>query len=236
MLADTSPSNKIPSLVHTAQEDASDEDLRLLDMMAAIIQNFASHPDNRTRLYKAELKGTTALDRLIEGPASPEPTDTATALTATRNAQGRSSPAPSSRCASPSTVLPRLGSGAKDTTGFNATNSSTADSTQTLAATLRPKVVFPPIAVRGVPGDEAGPSSNCAENDELMQLISKRGVMSRSRTSFRSNRPGTSMMGQPGSPTAVAPDNREQFLIWLDSTFADVAAEGGGGGADNLDR
>lgn len=41
----------------------------------------------------------------------------------------------------------------------------------------------------------------------------------------------TSMWASPGSPIAP-PDSREQFLIWLDSTFAgDAAAGGGSGGA-----
>jgi hypothetical protein len=60
-------------------------ELRLLDMLAATIQNLASHPSNRTRLYKAELLGATALERALEGmegPPSPEPLDVASSTLA----------------------------------------------------------------------------------------------------------------------------------------------------------
>jgi len=39
---------------------------KLLHVVSGITQNLALHPTNRTRLYKAELHGSLALDKLIE--------------------------------------------------------------------------------------------------------------------------------------------------------------------------
>jgi hypothetical protein len=39
------------------------------------------------------------------------------------------------------------------------------------------------------------------------------------------SRAATSVAGMPGSPMG-APDSREQFMIWMDSTFMDVSGDG----------
>jgi hypothetical protein len=57
------------------QASSSPGELRALDLLAAILQNLAAHPDNRTRLYRAELSGTAALERALEMPSSPEPSE-----------------------------------------------------------------------------------------------------------------------------------------------------------------
>lgn len=41
------------------------------------------------------------------------------------------------------------------------------------------------------------------------------------------SRAATSVAGVPGSPMS-APDSREQFLIWMDSTFADASGHADG--------
>ena len=45
---------------------AGEADKKLLHLCSSIIQNISLHPQNRTRLYKAELAGSVALDKLIE--------------------------------------------------------------------------------------------------------------------------------------------------------------------------
>jgi len=44
----------------------NEEEEKLLHVVSGITQNLALHPANRTRLYKAELHGSLALDHLIE--------------------------------------------------------------------------------------------------------------------------------------------------------------------------
>lgn len=238
--------------------------MKLLDMLAAIIQNMASHPDNRTHMYRAELAGTAALDRVLEGPpspVSPEPVNTSAALLASRltgaaaAAQRERAASPSAlqpgRCASPTTTapLPQLQQPG-DSIGASLLSAS-VDSALAAAAVVRPKVVFPPISrsTVGLPEGEAfragsptagwpSPPATAAAgagNDVLRGLAGgcrpsalvpphsgghglRGGVGGRSAKS----RAATSVAGMPGSPTA-APDSREQFLIWMDSTFVDVS-------------
>ena len=45
---------------------AGESEEKLLHICSSIIQNISLHPQNRTRLYKAELAGGIALDKLIE--------------------------------------------------------------------------------------------------------------------------------------------------------------------------
>ncbi|KAJ9524025.1 hypothetical protein QJQ45_022487, partial [Haematococcus lacustris] len=51
--------------VSASSPGGSAED-KLLHLLSGILQNLALHPANRTRLYKAELHGTLALDKLLE--------------------------------------------------------------------------------------------------------------------------------------------------------------------------
>lgn len=156
------------------QDSPPEVEMRLLDMLAAILQNLASHPDNRTYMYRAELAGTTALDRVLEGPTSPEPADTSASLLANRlspkkaasstrdtssNSSGNQQPgaaagaAGAGRCGSP--VLPQpgrcqspmLGSSGRTSGGAAAGSlSRSVDTALSAGVVLRPKVVFPPIA------------------------------------------------------------------------------------------
>eukprot|EP00882_Tetradesmus_deserticola_P015812 GHRQ01016854.1.p1 GENE.GHRQ01016854.1~~GHRQ01016854.1.p1 ORF type:complete len:270 (-),score=86.08 GHRQ01016854.1:461-1270(-) len=252
-----------------------------LVLLPCVLQ--ASHPDNRTHMYRAELAGTAALDRLLEGPASPEPADTSTALLASRltcaaaGSTGRSA-SPSTtlqprRCASPALATARahLSPQAGDAEAASpdaaaAANvqqlSASLDSALSAAAVLRPKVVFPPIcrsnvglsaneqgragsaasawpsppgsaaagtghmpddAVQGVSGGRGSrPAALCPPHGGSGTAQGTRNVGTRSAKS----RAATSVSGMPGSPTA-APDSREQFMIWMDSTFSDASGDGG---------
>ena len=49
---------------------AGEADQKLLHLCGSIIQNISLHPDNRTRLYKAELAGGVSLERLFAGDAA----------------------------------------------------------------------------------------------------------------------------------------------------------------------
>ena len=49
----------------TAKPNPREE--QLLFVCSAIVQNISNHPSNRTVLYKAELRGSLAMDKLIEG-------------------------------------------------------------------------------------------------------------------------------------------------------------------------
>lgn len=140
--------------------------MKLLDMLAAILQNLSSHPDNRTVMYRAELAGTTALDRVLEGPASPEPIESSTALlvgrftvkntaarpqqqqlTATAGSMGRSSSPvllQPGRCQSPTLSVAAAATGRS----FQADNglSKSLDTALCSSTVVRPKVLFPPIS------------------------------------------------------------------------------------------
>lgn len=145
------------------QESPSVVEMKLLDMLAAILQNLASHPDNRTVMYRAELAGTTALDRVLEAPISPEPTESSAAQLAARlsirntpstqkqaaagSSLGRSSspvvPKPG-RCESPDLCASATGPYMQgDCTG---TLSRSLDAALSPNTVIRPKVMFPPIS------------------------------------------------------------------------------------------
>lgn len=216
--------------------------MKLLDLLAAIIQNLSSHPDNRTQMYRAELAGTAALDRVLEGPESPEPTETSAALLATRLTghlnNGTNSPV-------------RAGSPAADRTSSPQRSQSPGGQVDTVlaaAGVLRPKVVFPSItraaAVSGEGADyarasspssptatstmwpgspsaasQAAPGSPAAAGKP--SVVPPRTAPSRGspgNRNLRSRGAASSVAGIPGSPMA-APDSKEQFMIWMDSTF-----------------
>jgi hypothetical protein len=233
-------------------------------------------------MYRAELAGTAALDRLLEGPTSPEPVDTCTALLASRltgavaGALGRSAspnalPQPR-RCASPALgkTLPQLsqqagdgeagGEGAAAAAGTQLLSSS-LDSALSAAAVLRPKVVFPPISRSNVgstgseqfragsplsawpsPPGTAAAMAGSMPDDVMQGLAGGRGCrpsalvpphggngtahgMRNVGARSAKSRAATSVAGMPGSPMG-APDSREQFMIWMDSTFTDVSGDG----------
>lgn len=257
------------------QDAPTETEMKLLDLLAAIIQNLSSHPDNRTHLYRAELAGATALDRVLEGPISPEPVETSAALLATRltghisaaaaASGGSRSPA---RVTSPAPFQPDHTAFPTQSAGDSIMPANAAvDTVVTAAAVLRPKVVFPPIsrsagdvgcnteafrasspssptaAGSGWPGS---PTAGQAESGALATGLSKPPAIipprsaglrsSQGPRSLRSRGAATSVAAMPGSP-GIAPDNREQFLIWMDSTFLDVN-EGSQGmsGADGAHR
>jgi hypothetical protein len=145
------------------QESPSEIEMKLLDMLAAILQNLASHPDNRTVMYRAELAGTTALDRMLEGPSSPEPTESSTALLAGRftakctasspqqqAAAGSSMERSSSpsclqqpgRCQSPTLGRTTVGRSLQGDVNL----SKSLDTALSPSTIVRPKVLFPPIS------------------------------------------------------------------------------------------
>jgi hypothetical protein len=128
-------------------------EMRLLDMLAAILQNLASHPANRTCMYRAELSGTTALDRALEGPSSPEPSDTSTALLATRltlkttGSSSGSKQQDSRYCSQQRCESPVLGSSVRAASAAAAsTLCKSIDTALSASVLLRPKVLFPPIS------------------------------------------------------------------------------------------
>ncbi len=90
-----------------AGADALAREEQLLHLCSAIIQNISLHPQNRTRLYKAELKGSVALDKVIEAATDvDEETRTAAAFL----------PAiPSMRSVSPAAQASSMSLGAKST-------------------------------------------------------------------------------------------------------------------------
>jgi hypothetical protein len=140
--------------------------MKLLDMLAAILQNLASHPDNRTVMYRAELAGTTALDRMLEGPSSPEPTESSATLLAGRftakctasspqrqaaagSSMDRSSSAlglqPPGRCQSPTLGGAAPQCGGRSLQG-NRSLSKSLNAKLSPSTVVRPKVLFPPIS------------------------------------------------------------------------------------------
>lgn len=195
-------------------------------MLAAILQNLASHPDNRTCMYRAELAGTTALDRVLEGPCSPEPIESSAALLAGRitakiagPAAGRcSSSSPMKQAAaaghsrSGSPVMPQPGrcesptftAAARRQTQGTDSLSKSIDTALSAHTVVRPKVLFPPIS-RSTAGMLA------ASGGTREQWI------------------------RAGSPprTAQQPQQQQQQVSWPSppaSPTATAAAAGGGGG------
>lgn len=275
------------------QDCPSETEMRLLDMLAAILQNLASHPDNRTAMYRAELAGTAALDRLLEGPSSPEPTESSAALLAGRvtiksdattanklaaagnnSRSGSSSPVQPhpTRCASPTTAVVR---GSKTHSSLT----KSLDAALSSGSMVRPKVIFPPIscstagmlaaqsgareqwvragspplAEQQQPQQQQGQSPPTSPTARASPNLQGRGLMGCNpphtatgvrgstacaglgRTACRNrsmkSRAATSIAGAPGSAMS-APDSREQFLIWMDSTFVEAAGYGDSGAAE----
>lgn len=261
-------------------------EMKLLDMLAAILQNLASHPSNRTSMYRAELAGTAALDRVLEGPSSPEPTESSAALlagrvTATRTAHSPRKQATSNNRSSSSAMpqpqrcdSPTLGLSTGRRSMQGGSLSRSLDAALSPGTVVRPKVVFPPIS-RSTAGMLAASSAGeqwvragsptGLEQQQLEQSLPASPAAGQGRTSpsrqgrgaaagnnpprtatgargstayaaTRSparnrsvkSRAATSVAGVPGSPMS-APDSREQFLIWMDSTFADASGHADGG-------
>lgn len=180
--------------------------MKLLDMLAAILQNLASHPDNRTVMYRAELAGTTALDRVLEGPSSPEPTESSAAQLAarisTKNTPGAkqqaaagsslsrgSSPVPPKpgRCESPD-----LGA-AGQSMRVDASLSKSLDTALCPSTVIRPKVMFPPIS-RSTAGMLA---ANAGTREQWIRAGSP--------PTAGQQQQGQVDMSPPGSPTAAGP-------------------------------
>jgi hypothetical protein len=136
--------------------------MKLLDMLAAVLQNLASHPDNRTVMYRAELAGTAALDRVLEGPSSPEPTESSAALLAGRITAKNTASSPQRqaatggsisrsdspvgsqpvRCESPPVGTVTAGRNTLEQTSL----SKSLDTALSPNTIVRPKVMFPPIS------------------------------------------------------------------------------------------
>lgn len=136
-------------------------------MLAAILQNLASHPDNRTYMYRAELAGTTALQRVLEGPCYAEATESTATVLAGRvvtNSPGThscrpqnhkqlstgrcgtatdpTSVSPPGHCESPTLEASEVPNCPARSSG---TLNKSLDTALTSGALMRPKVLFPSI-------------------------------------------------------------------------------------------
>lgn len=217
-------------------------------MLAGTIHNLASHPDNRTRMYRAELAGVTALDGQLEAPASPEPSVSATTTARSGRAASPGSPSPKpgaarkqagspagslQRCASPTISAQRTGgSTAAGDSGQHTTHGLTAalDSALTAAATLRPKAAFPLMGTAAAGHNEPDGHRAASPTHTLQQAHTlSRGVgISMARvgaSSMRSRSPGGVGACSTRSRSTVAPDAREQFLLWMDMAFDQEAGQ-----------
>jgi hypothetical protein len=248
----------------------------LLDMLAGILSNLASHPDNRTYMYRAELAGTAALDKVLEGPVSPEPQGICAAVIASRLTGTAAPAAAAAHCTNTASsraslkrppspqqsTSPSLGRSTKQLYGdgpgaaSHAVLSSSLDSALSAAAVLRPKVVFPPITRSGHdphvtaasdkqlaidparPPQQSCPVSPTGALGGLALQVQQQEVAADIRRPLAVALPSpshspkqagrspnsrggpTSVAGQPGSPLAAF-DAREQFLLWMDGTFAE---------------
>ncbi|KXZ56071.1 hypothetical protein GPECTOR_2g953 [Gonium pectorale] len=236
-----------PSAAAGADSLAREE--QLLHLCSAILQNISQHPQNRTRLYKAELKGSVALDKVIESAtdvddetrtaasflpsipsahsASPSPIPSSTSV-GMASSVGRGGKAGSSLGPSGSSV--RIGAGStgrggrapqKVTQNGQVINNSVDT---VLAGTVRPKVVFPPICERG--GAEANPSQRFVASPTLNRINSagmhsvKSGEDNGSDTVEYNEAAGATMRH------VAVTDSRYRFLTWIDNTFHDLDAGG----------
>jgi hypothetical protein len=137
--------------------------MKLLDMLAAILQNLASHPDNRTVMYRAELAGTAALDRMLEGPSSPEPTELSAALLAGRITAKNTASSPQRQATMGGSITrsdspvgqqqpmrcesPPVGATAEGRKILEQNSlSKSLDTALSPNTIVRPKVMFPPIS------------------------------------------------------------------------------------------
>jgi hypothetical protein len=119
------------------------------------------------------------------------------------------------------------------------------------ASLVRPKALFPPItrpsnpedlpaaspqrpphfvpSAWGGPGQLRAPSPATASSLPRSPQPGARGLREGVVHSKSARSATTSLQAGPGSPIAP-PDNREQFLIWLDSTFGGDGVAAGGAG------
>ncbi|MEW5306191.1 MAG: hypothetical protein WDW36_008675 [Sanguina aurantia] len=225
----------------------------LLDVCCAIVQNLSLHPHNRTRLYKAELKGSVALDKLMEDGGGGEAAgssedDEASAQTVAAflpslcGGGGGGSPlrrhaSPGDGQRDPSPRKPRLLKMSPNGAVLNASSGIA------LAATVRPKVVFPSITIRerndtsrGRDKNPSMPSAAGAGSPGLQlggQLARTCGSLTTpsDATMLCVHGGNTSTSGegfeQPAGEGHDAHDSRNRFLSWIDSTFLDLEAAGG---------
>lgn len=119
---------------------------RLLDLLSSIIQNVARHPENRTRMYKAELKGSAAMDKALEASNAASDDEHAAGPRTVGKTAGA--------------LLPAVG---RHTTAGSGHRSgmlnSSIDSALSAVNNLRPKVVFPPITAGNGQDQETSPRS-----------------------------------------------------------------------------
>eukprot|EP00798_Chlamydomonas_sp_ICE-L_P023775 gene23775-9334_t len=200
---------RVTAAAERGQDTAQEE--KLLHLCSSVIQNISLHPQNRTRLYKAELKGSTALEKMIEdamadddnsvfftGP-SDQPSLSQSSPPASRSSQGGRRPAtnhvsrslvPSSqqkkRVANPKTAPAHAQRPPQYSRNGGVLNVS-VDTALSKTMAARPKAMFPPILEKKEPVWAIGDKS-------LQQSASRanmsRQSLSRNQTSRESEKSG----------------------------------------------
>ncbi|GIL66635.1 hypothetical protein Vafri_20126 [Volvox africanus] len=231
-----------------AGADALAREEQLLYLCSAILQNISQHPHNRTRLYKAELKGSVALDKVIEAATDvDEKTLTAasflpsissslsvspSAMSVTSGARlvssGKTSKAPSRAggTLTPSPSGMRVGSPGRRALSSPKTSpngliiNNSVDTA--LAGSVRPKVVFPPICERG--SFDAGQSQRfTGGNGPTTATINRTGSMHSTRSGAdEGDVPEISDSGGSNMRHVAVTDSRYRFLSWIDNTLNEI--------------
>jgi len=229
---------------------------KLLHVISGITQNLALHPGNRTRLYKAELHGSLALDKLIEQAMEGEDASTAAGTKSTvsstlppisppaatfRNRTG----APGSAASQPAPLWKTNNVGPTASTVRSSLPNSTLNvslDTALHAQQIRPKVVFPPIVenkedvwqMRNKDVRAASRMATMSRSQTRMRVTDQEqgGAVSfrdtsRHASSVGGNSDRMSTMESPSSANLAMPqDSRTRFMSWVDSTFAGEGLEG----------
>ncbi|GMH33927.1 hypothetical protein BSKO_01761 [Bryopsis sp. KO-2023] len=162
----------------------------LVTLCSAVIQNLSLHPKNRTRLYKAELRGSLAFGRgLGLDFAEQERSSVKTPMSPTKHS-----------CPSP----PR--------SPLRGARPGSPDHNRQLAASHRPKVVFPPI---------------CDENITMRTNLSRR--QSRASPNILSGPILKTYESEPieARNLELEENPKRRFMTWLDTTFGETEISNG---------
>lgn len=217
-------------------------DEKLLHLVSGIVQNLSMHPQNRTLLYKAELKGSVALDKLIEQAVDidDELKQTATLLPPIHGnrakSTGRSTGSPSHTGGhnSPRSPSPtKLGRKTDRTSRISPNGAVLNSSVDTaLAGSIRPKVVFPPIVENkedvwqgndllgnSLTRGGRGTSNRPTRSPQLSQQATlERNAMQAAAAAELQLQQQQQEAYENSMSDSV--DSRSRFLNWLDNTFS----------------
>jgi hypothetical protein len=228
----------------------SEAEEKLLHICSSILQNLSLHPQNRTMLYKAELAGTSLMDRLIEDATEAAQNDATLKEVSSilppihsspSSPHGHSSPKPrgtkgnvimhhGQQPVSPISPKSHLNQKSMRISPNGAILNSSVDTA--VASTLRPKVAFPPIASKEgtkSPGARAG--SMHRGTDYSMEDLHEAGADSRDASKI-----GEASMGGQDASHQKRLDSRYRFLNWMDNTFQQGEGEAGETGAPSFDH